>query len=165
MVANVTPGLSPLTVNPPAALSCWLAGKYVRPFGEVLKLYFGVPPLTAKLMVLAVVQPVTLITPDVFAGLVVTTSAGGVGGVGGVGGAAVPGWLISVAVVCRPVASTIVNVSGLTQLPFVSASKAPPDTVTGVCRIVTAVGKDRRNLVRRCTAVNEVVDAEPGGTG
>ena len=35
----------------------------------------------------------------------------------------VPGMLLSAAVVCRPVASTMVNVSGFTQLPLVRTRK------------------------------------------
>lgn len=61
---------------------------------------------------------------------------------GGGGGVAVPRLLISCAVVWRPIASTIVNVSGLTQLPFVMISNEPPEVNTVVLTIVTVSGND-----------------------
>ena len=63
------------------------------------------------------------------------------GGGGGVGRVAVPGVFISVAVVCKPVASRIENVSGLTHVPLVTASNEPPLVFTGEPRMVTASGK------------------------
>ena len=41
-----------------------------------------------------------------------------------------PRLFISVAVVCLPTESTIVNVSGLTHVPLVIASKKPPGALT-----------------------------------
>ncbi len=50
--------------------------------------------------------------------------------VGAGGGVAVPGLLISVDVVWRPVASRIENVNGSTQVPLVMARKKPPVALT-----------------------------------
>ena len=47
---------------------------------------------------------------------------------------------MSVAVVCLPAESTIVNVSGLTQVPLVIASKNLPLAVTIELTSVTPVG-------------------------
>jgi hypothetical protein len=45
-----------------------------------------------------------------------------------------------VAVVCRPVLSVIVNTSGLTQVPLVTAVKVPPLIRTGTPDRLTALG-------------------------
>ena len=53
-----------------------------------------------------------------------------------------PGTLISDAVIVLPAASTIENVSGFTQNPFVVARKKPPEAPTTVGEIVIACGND-----------------------
>ena len=70
-------------------------------------------------------------------------TAGGVTCTGPVGttGVAVPTVLTSVAVVWRPIASTIVNVSGLTHAPLVIASNEPPEKLTVELTKITASGK------------------------
>ena len=58
----------------------------------------------------------------------------------GVVGVPVPTTLIRVAVVCRPVASRMVNISGSTQEPLVIAEKGSPDAATVVLSRFTAFG-------------------------
>ena len=87
---GVTIGVEPLTVDPET-------------------LYGAVPPVISTLKVELRLAHVTVWL------LGFATSAGG----GAVGGAIVPSTLFNVAVVCRPIASTIENTRGFTQVPLV----------------------------------------------
>src|SRR5689334_6004242 len=58
------------------------------------------------------------------------------------GGIAGPNRLCNVAVVTWPVASTIVIVAGLTQIPVVIAENAPPNGMLTPLSIVTALGTE-----------------------
>lgn len=60
---------------------------------------------------------------------------------GGGGAAVVPRTFDSCAVVWRPIASTMVNTSGSTQVPLVIASNEPPEKLTVELTSVTASGK------------------------
>ncbi len=71
----------------------------------------------------------------------IESSGGGVGS-GATGRVSEPGLFVSLAVVCLPDASTIVNVSGSTHTPVVIASKKPPLAATVGFTRVAPVGNE-----------------------
>lgn len=93
-------------------------------------LYGGVPPVISTLIVLPLHA-----TTDWLLG--VASSAGP----GAVGGAPVPTTFSRVAVVCSPIASTIVNTSGLTHEPLVMTLNGCPLAATVELSRVTELGK------------------------
>jgi len=130
------PGVLSVTVVPPpfVDITCGAIDAVfgVAPAGATATLYGGVPPVITN----PTLVPFTHIGGLAAAGVI--TSAGGAAG-GGI--TWVPGALISVAVVWRPIASTMVNTSGFTHVPLVTASNAPPEKKTVELTIPTAVGK------------------------
>src|SRR3954447_19118843 len=107
-----------------------MSGAPAAGVGVTNTLYGGVPPVTAKVKM----------RPPQLTAVTVLGAIASAGATGAAGRSSVPGTLVRVAVVCKPVESRIENTSGSTQLPLVMASKKPPLGLTVELTRVTTFG-------------------------